>query len=180
MLTTARADTVVEETERIAVHELLARTWETTDTGDATLEIDLAREWHLECDPDLVQQVFENLFRNAIDHNEGPITVTVGRETDDSDATVLYVADDGTGVPADERDRVFDHGFSTSSTGTGLGLSIVADLVDSHGWSIAVTESQDGGARFEITIADANLPDPPAPTAPEDSTDDHIVPVSDE
>jgi PAS domain-containing protein len=53
----------------------------------------------------------------------------------------------------DERDRVFEHGYTTAQRGTGFGLTIVDDIVSAHGWSIAVTESADGGARFEVDTA---------------------------
>ena len=61
------------------------------------------------------------------------------------------VADDGPGIPADEREQVFERGVSRSEDGTGYGLSIVADIVKGHGWRIAATDSDEGGARFEIT-----------------------------
>mgnify|MGYP006304677177 FL=1 len=46
---------------------------------------------------------------------------------------------------------MFDHGYSTSDEGTGYGLSIVSRIVEGHGWEIEVTESDEGGTRFEIT-----------------------------
>ena len=76
------------------------------------------------------------------------LTVTIG-EFDDG--TGFYVADDGRGIPEDERAEVFETGYSTSEDGTGFGLSIVEEIVEAHGWEITVTESEDGGARFEIT-----------------------------
>jgi signal transduction histidine kinase len=73
------------------------------------------------------------------------VTVTVGGLPDG-----FYVADDGEGVPPADRDRVFERGYTTGD-GTGLGLSIVEQIVGAHGWSVRATESEDGGARFEIT-----------------------------
>jgi len=73
------------------------------------------------------------------------LTLTVG-ELDDG----FYVADDGVGIPADQRERVFEGGYSLAS-GPGFGLRIVDEIADTHGWSVAATESDDGGARFEIT-----------------------------
>jgi signal transduction histidine kinase len=77
------------------------------------------------------------------------VTVTVG----DLDGG-FYVADDGPGIPPDERDDIFDAGYSTSVEGTGFGLNIVQRIADAHDWSVDVTESQSGGARFEITGVD--------------------------
>lgn len=66
------------------------------------------------------------------------------------DVAGFYVADDGRGIPEDDRETVLEHGYSTAEEGTGLGLSIVTRIVDAHGWEIDVTESTSGGARFEI------------------------------
>ena len=74
------------------------------------------------------------------------MTVTVGPS---SEGDGFYVEDDGPGIPAGERERVFDHGYTTGD-GTGLGLAIVERVADAHGWSVRVGESEAGGARFEI------------------------------
>jgi len=63
----------------------------------------------------------------------------------------FYVADDGPGIPVDERDRVFEGGYSTKPEGHGFGLASVRHLAVAHGWDISVTEGSDGGARFELT-----------------------------
>jgi len=96
-----------------------------------------------------VLELFENLFRNAIEHNDGTVTLTVG-QLDSTDGDGFFVADDGSGIPADQRDRIFDHGYTMDDESTGFGLSIVADIVDAHDWDITVAESEGGGARFEI------------------------------
>lgn len=66
----------------------------------------------------------------------------------------LNVSDDGEGIPPDARDAVFDHGHTGDAGGTCVGLSIVRAIVEAHGWSVGVTESEDGGARFEISFDD--------------------------
>jgi signal transduction histidine kinase len=65
----------------------------------------------------------------------------------------FYVADDGPGIPEEERDAVFEVGYSTEN-GTGIGLNIVRQVVDAHGWTVRATESAAGGTRFEITRVD--------------------------
>jgi PAS domain S-box-containing protein len=60
------------------------------------------------------------------------------------------VEDDGPGIPPDERDDVFERGFTTASDGTGFGLAIVERIADAHGWTVSVTEGREGGARFEF------------------------------
>jgi len=73
------------------------------------------------------------------------VTVTVGDLSNG-----FYVADDGPGIPPDERDDVFEAGYSTARDGTGFGLRIVERVAEAHGWTVYLTESDDGGARFEI------------------------------
>ncbi|MGM0604727.1 MAG: sensor histidine kinase, partial [Halobacteriota archaeon] len=53
-----------------------------------------------------------------------------------------------------ERTRVFEEGYSVGSAGTGIGLAVVKSVVDLHGWNVRVAESEEGGARFEITGVD--------------------------
>jgi len=52
---------------------------------------------------------------------------------------------------------VFEAGYSTASEGTGFGLAIVADIAAVHGWDVSVTDSESGGARFEITGVDKEM-----------------------
>jgi signal transduction histidine kinase len=85
---------------------------------------------------------------DAVEHESAAddgVTVTVGDLSDG-----FYVADDGPGVPLDDRDDVFEAGYSTTDTGTGFGLRIVQQVAEAHGWTIRLTESAVGGARFEI------------------------------
>lgn len=118
-------------------------------TDDATRTVDAAET--VRCDPGRLQQLLENLMHTAIDHGTDHITVTVGVLEDGSG---FYVADDGPGVPEETREQIFDAGYSTRNDGTGFGLSIVKQIVEVHGWSIRVTESEAGGARFEIAGVD--------------------------
>ena len=74
------------------------------------------------------------------------VTITVGAIEDG-----FYVADDGPGIPPEEREAVFESGYSTGESGTGLGLSIVEQVAREHGWTVDLGESADGGARFEFT-----------------------------
>ena len=148
MLTMATAETVVEEKASLELAGLSEDAWQTAQTEGATLEIDVDSQHTIHGDRDLLLNVFENLFRNAVDHNEPPLTVRVG--TLDGDQSGFYIADDGDGIPEDERETIFEHGYTTSRDGTGFGLYIVNELVSAHGWTIEVTAGRDGGARFEI------------------------------
>jgi signal transduction histidine kinase len=119
--------------------------WQNVATDDASLETDSSMR--IRADRRRLTRLLENLFRNAVEHGGDAPTVVVG-PLDDRDG--FYVADDGPGVPADSS-QLFDAGYSTNPDGTGFGLSIVQDVVDAHDWAVAVTESAEGGARFELS-----------------------------
>lgn len=121
--------------------------WATTETGDSQLSVRIDPDIEYEADLGLLDHIFENLFRNAVSHNRSPVTVTVGSLAERSG---FYVADDGTGIPAEAVEDVVEHGYSTASDGTGVGLTIVSDFVAAHGWELAITDSESGGARFEL------------------------------
>jgi signal transduction histidine kinase len=63
----------------------------------------------------------------------------------------FFVEDDGQGVPEGRRESVFDAGETTRKDGTGFGLPIVKQIAEAHGWEVELTDSFDGGARFEFT-----------------------------
>jgi len=144
VLTLARQGRTVDETTVIAVARVATDAWENVQASEATLAVDV--DLTVEADRGRLLQVFENLFRNAVEHGREDVTITVGELPDG-----FYVADDGPGIPPDQRDDVLEQGFTTSESGTGFGLSIAATVVEAHGWDIAVTESESGGAQFEIT-----------------------------
>jgi signal transduction histidine kinase len=162
VLTLARGSDVVDPNETVALDAVAERAWETVETGDATLTIADPLPTTI-ADTDRVSRLFENLFRNAVEHGsmdgssggtaEGNrstgVDVTVGRLSDDP-ASGFYVADDGSGIPASEREHVFEPGYSSDDHGTGLGLAIVDRIADLHGWTSAVTAAESGGARVEI------------------------------
>ncbi|WP_161803741.1 sensor histidine kinase [Halolamina sediminis] len=143
ILTLTRDGRSVESVEPLALAEIARGAWEVVETDGATLEIE--GDGRILGDSSRFRQLFENLFRNSIEHNDGSITVRVGRSADG-----FYVADDGQGIPDADRDRVFEAGYTTGEDGTGLGLNIVQEIVTAHGWTIEVHEADGGGARFAI------------------------------
>ena len=143
MLTLARSGDAVADMAAVDVGESARDAWSLVDTADATLTVDDTRT--IEADPQRLQQLFENLFRNAVEHGGEAVTVRVG-----TTESGFYVGDDGPGIPAEERASVFDSGVSGEMDGTGVGLAIVQTIVDGHGWTISVTDSWAGGARFDI------------------------------
>ncbi|WP_396288812.1 sensor histidine kinase [Curtobacterium sp. KT1] len=107
-------------------------------------------------DERLLTGVVRNLVDNAVRHAVSRVTVAL---VEQDGAAVLTVDDDGGGVPAGERDRVFerfvrlDEARSRDAGGAGLGLAIVRDAVRAHGGEATVTDSPLGGARFVVRIA---------------------------
>ncbi|WP_281194292.1 PAS domain S-box protein [Halorubrum sp. F4] len=174
LLRLARSGDHVDEAVPIDLEAAVRNCWRNVETADATLVIGIGRT--IRADRSRVSQLFENLFRNSVEHGSTGsraepsdsvehsstgsrpaaddsvehggtgVTVTVG-ELDDG----FFVEDDGTGIPEDVREDVFEAGYSTSTEGTGFGLSIVRQVAEAHGWTIRVTDGSEGGARFEIT-----------------------------
>jgi len=142
-LTIARMGATIGDRDAVDLAKLARTCWRNVDTTDAVLE--LARPSTVRADTDRLQHLFENLFRNAVEHGGNDVTVRVGALEGG-----FYVEDDGRGFPDGATDTVFDRGYSTSEDGTGLGLAIVRQIVDAHGWDADVTESATGGARFTI------------------------------
>ncbi|CCQ33605.1 11-domain light and oxygen sensing his kinase [Halorhabdus tiamatea SARL4B] len=176
LLTLARGETTIEDAEEIDLGAVAREAWGYVDTSEAT--VDVADDVPVVAgDPGRLSQLFENLFRNAVEHGstspdsqarqdrEGrspsssrtqsddaveyggkDVTITVGKRADGG----FYVADDGVGIPPEDRESVFDHGVTTNEGGTGFGLSIVEDIAKAHGWTVSVGESSEGGARFDF------------------------------
>ncbi|MEF8817848.1 MAG: PAS domain-containing protein [Salinibacter sp.] len=144
-LVLARRGNEVESLEPISVTDLTAQCWDMVEADAASLVVE--DDCTIEGDPDRLRHVFENLFRNAVEHSEGDVTVRVGRAGE----SVLYVEDDGPGIPPADREAVFKPGETSQEGGTGFGLSIVKRIAEAHGWTVRLTEASSGGARFEFS-----------------------------
>jgi signal transduction histidine kinase len=148
LLTLARQGDAIDTLEPVDIVSLVDECWRNTDTGHADIAVETERAIY--ADESRLKQLLENLVRNAIEHNEEPVTITIGVDRED----VFYVEDDGSGIRQSERDRIFESGYSTSTGGTGFGLMIVEEIANAHGWTVAVTDGDIRGARFEITGVD--------------------------
>ncbi|AQL41523.1 hypothetical protein BV210_01800 [Halorientalis sp. IM1011] len=144
LLGLARDGQFVEETEPVTLAPLLDRCAESVD--EAGFSLCVRTDETVVADPGRLRRLFENLFRNAVEHGDDDVTVWVGDEPDG-----FYVEDDGPGIPPGEKDQVFEIGYTTASTGTGLGLAIVESIAEAHGWSVRVTDAEGGGTRFDVT-----------------------------
>lgn len=99
-----------------------------------------------------MQQVLENLVRNAVESCDGEVRVRIEWNSDRRSTTIV-VRDDGPGIPEEVRKRVFEPLFTTKSFGSGLGLTLAKAIVEGHGGSFAITDGLDGqGTGFEIKL----------------------------
>lgn len=122
-------------------------------------------------DPDGLRRVVVNLIDNAVRYAKTGVAVAViaGRHTLGQATVQLEVTDDGPGIPAHERQRVFDRFYrvggsrSRESGGTGLGLPIVRDLVRAHGGTVRLADNQPG-LRAIVTLP--VVVEPPGASSP--------------
>jgi PAS domain S-box-containing protein len=177
LLALAKDGRTVGEMEPVSLEAMARRAWALVDSRGAILGV--TGDATVRADPGRLTRALENLFRNSVEHGstgsrpEADDSVehastsrrepTAGALEDRpradelgirvgplADGEGFFVADDGPGIPADERDRAFAPGFTTAADGTGLGLAIVRRIFEAHGWTTEVTESEDGGARFVV------------------------------
>jgi PAS domain S-box-containing protein len=112
-----------------------------------TIKVEIPRELEIFADP-LLKKVFMTLIDNAIRHGEGitQICFFIGKVRD---SLVVVCEDDGIGIPADEKERIFDHGYGKN---TGFGLFLARQVLMLTGLSITEVGDEGTGARFEIHI----------------------------
>jgi K+-sensing histidine kinase KdpD len=139
-LTLARGGADVGDQSAVSLAEVAAESWQTVATADATLSVGDVDGVH--GDRGRLQSLFENLYRNAIEHAGEEVTVRV-----EPTETGFVVADDGPGLP-DDISNPFKPGQTSTSDGTGFGLAIVRRIAQAHGWVVRVAESDQGGAKF--------------------------------
>jgi two-component system nitrogen regulation sensor histidine kinase NtrY len=104
-------------------------------------------------DPEQIRRVIINLVDNAIEAMERRGRILIETQRDNANNVVrLVVADDGPGIPPEERDKLFLPYYSTKRRGSGLGLAIVRRIIAEHGGSIDVGDNTPKGTRFTIEL----------------------------
>ncbi|MDO8834875.1 MAG: ATP-binding protein, partial [Vicinamibacterales bacterium] len=104
-------------------------------------------------DPDQIRRVVINLVDNAIEAmGQRGLIVIETHHAAGAPTVRLVVADNGPGIPPDERDKLFMPYYSTKKRGSGLGLAIVRRIVAEHGGTIDVSDNQPNGTRFTLEI----------------------------
>jgi two-component system sensor histidine kinase KdpD len=111
---------------------------------DETITVNAPRE--------VVAQAVLNLMLNAIAHAPPATDVDVSAVERNGGAEII-VRDRGPGIPAGDRDRIFEPFYTTRSEGTGLGLSVVRHLAREHGWRVTVNDAAGGGAEFRLVVS---------------------------
>jgi PAS domain S-box-containing protein len=147
----ARQGNTVDERRQVDLSAFATETWERMETGEATLTVDTDRT--VAADRARLRRVFENLFRNSVEHGGPSVAVTVGDRGDG-----FYVEDDGPGIPPEDRERLWQYGESTTDEGTGLGLAIVRRIAEAHGWRPELRDGADGGLRVAVHDVDDSGP----------------------
>ncbi|MFX0113827.1 MAG: PAS domain S-box protein [Candidatus Hodarchaeota archaeon] len=99
-------------------------------------------------DREKLLQVFQNLFENAITHGM-PTKIEVRKQNDENGTSILII-NNGKLISSEDREKIFQRGFTTKEEGKGLGLTIVQKLVEAHGWKIDLEPSSE--TRFRIFI----------------------------
>jgi K+-sensing histidine kinase KdpD len=140
----------------VAVDELVDEVADQVALGDRTLVVDVPAST-VEVDPVVVERIVHNLLTNTVDHTPPGTTIWV-RLRDEPDGVLLTVEDDGPGVPAAARSRVFELFHSEDrdqwASGFGVGLALVREFAVLHGGYARLEERPGGGACFQVLLGD--------------------------
>jgi signal transduction histidine kinase len=109
--------------------------------------------------PRLLERVLQNLVVNAVQYGDPETPVVRIEGVDHGDHVSLSVTDNGAGVPVADRDRIFDMftrgAAAAQAPGSGIGLAFARRVAARHGGTLAVTDSENGGARFTLRLPKA-------------------------
>jgi PAS domain S-box-containing protein len=131
----------------------------TAQAGSVTVTADFSGRTVVDGDEQRLRQVLDNLVSNAVKYTPAGGHVTVAVSGDEHGGTTLTVTDTGIGIPEDERHRLFERFFRTSTArsagvpGTGLGLAVVRTIVERHGGTITAGPGPEGvGTVFTVRL----------------------------
>jgi signal transduction histidine kinase len=130
----------------ISLQGVIEKAWETQQVSSITIRSDV-RGLMVYADP-MIERVFFNLFDNTIRHGKGATGISVSWKRDGKDL-VIICDDDGTGVPDNQKARIFERGIGSD---TGLGLFFAREILAITCIGIRETGIFGRGARFEITV----------------------------
>lgn len=133
----------IEERTANSLGRLAAECWE--DVGEERGTVD-ADDAPIRADRERLRMALNELFRNALVHSEGQIEIFAGPL---SESRGFYVEDTGPGIPDDERDYVFDMGYTSVEGRAGNGLNTVSEIASAHGWDVQLGDTEQG-TRVEL------------------------------
>lgn len=122
---------------------------------DVHIETRMNSRPHVKADKDLLLRVINNIVKNAIQaigeksSDEGKVVITL--DSDEKEAKIS-IADNGSGVPEEMKDKIFQPNFTTKSTGMGLGLAMVKQILEQAGGSISFESRVGEGTTFFISL----------------------------
>ena len=107
----------------------------------------------IKCYPNMLNQVFMNLLINACHSIETKGTITIST-IDNGVDLIIKIKDDGCGIPEENKDKIFQAGFTSKGVGvgTGLGLAITKEIINKHNGTITFTSKQNEGTEFVVNI----------------------------
>ena len=140
----------------VRLFDLLDEVRELVTEGGVAVEVACAANVRVRADAGQLRRALLNLGRNAVTaaqrKHPGGGTVTL-RGRPQAGRVFIEVVDDGAGVPADLREKIFTPFFTTREKGTGLGLAFVREIVSDHGGAIRVSDAPGGGACFSFDLS---------------------------
>lgn len=147
LVDTMTYDATLEPVDLAAVLEREVATLR-KENPDVTVETDVPADCSVRGD-ELLRYVFENLLRNAVQHNDADEPVVEVTVTTTDHTVSVRIADDGPGIEPERREIVFDPEENASR---GLGLYLADTLVTEYGGSISIEDSELGGAAFVVDL----------------------------
>jgi two-component system OmpR family sensor kinase len=148
--------------------EIVAELVPLADAGRIDLGVSAAQPASVRGDPDALRTLLRNLVDNAVRYTPagGRVDVSVvAQAAGDTGGARLTVSDDGPGIPAAERARVFDRFYRRAGTappGSGLGLSIVNTIAQAHGAALTLADGP-AGKGLAVTVSFPQAAHPPQP-----------------
>jgi signal transduction histidine kinase len=122
------------------------------DLADKSIRVTVAENLPaVIADQQLLRQALFNLLLNATQAVQRGGEIRVSAARNGATEATLEIADNGPGVPAENREDIFKPYFTTNENGTGLGLAVVQQIVLAHGWEIDCVPNAPRGARFRVS-----------------------------
>ncbi|WP_316754676.1 HAMP domain-containing sensor histidine kinase [Pedobacter aquatilis] len=146
-------DTKLEQTPVLAIIEQAREVFKSAENVDITVNNKSEINIYIEADRDQLLRTFNNLFKNAIEANDGDGQCVVNILVyNDNRNAYIEIADNGKGIPAILHDKIFVPNFTTKTSGTGLGLAFVKQAIENAGGNISFLSVIGKGTTFYLNF----------------------------